>query len=1062
MASVDLSLITDGHYPNNGEDGLEVPASAVLYGRTCETNLLLNAYQQVLRTIKKTNSVLIHGVSGSGKTALADQLRQPVYESEGYFVAGKYFQGSAIQEPYSAIMAAFSDLCDLVSQSENFTEERRREIQKKLGTDGRLLAKAISNLSPFLDATEGEEIDIRNEAAFAKFKVACKVFLHAMSSDKHPIVLFIDDIQWMDGGSRQLIALLLNDAELKNVMLVLAYRDEDANCEIDILMEESDVAMLDIPLQNISAGDVHEFVCEMIGSSSADKELSHLVELKTGGNPFHMIQFVEFIQREGLMIYDAASSSWQYDVDEIQKEIMVPESLADLLALKIWRLPFEVQETLKVASLIGFQFREDVLLGVPSAIRDQAIEEEKVESLQSVAVSLDLASLSLKEALNGGFIEKTNDGYQFSHDKLHSAFQSMTDGAEEEELHLAIGETFLYIGGAESMYQAAVHLHHAPAFGRQKAERVKLAAVNLEAANYCIRKSAFVDAATLLRRGLELLDPDEKWTLHYDLAFQMTETLAKMALIIGNHECCKDMTKEALLRAKTTEMKIDSLLIDVECRMTNNEVDGSIAAANRALRVLGVKLPRKVAYRHVVMKLLKVKWTIGRKSDEDILSLPPMGDRTMSTIVRLLFFLSCYCFLKDERYQAVYSALLATELTLKDGLSPFSASAFTIYGVAELYLGDSRRAYRFGKLALTLLDRIKNKDADCPTTGFSLAFLTHRYDSVSPMPDILRRAIRRGFDVGDIVFGTYCLSMCYGMEIMLGTNLEQLEDFMRSSYRQIRDLSQDAMVMWAQPAIQYVLNLRSQEAVCWKDLTNLTGEVMDEGAYMRQVRGTNHRNPALVTMVAIYKARLACVFGFWSLSESIYKDIKVDIKGIGTQAYLTYGSISLYWSAAIASYSLYKENGKRKHLRIARKNRRNLQRAEAEGCPNASSFLTLIDAEELSLRKSVASYLVAGAYNRAFDAAAAAGLSHLKGCICERTAFYYVNLGLFDEADTNFTKAMEIYKYEMSAHAMHSWLKEASEEALSKLVDHKTGLEGLTKHETVVVSFKTDDNNMHG
>ena len=1018
---VDLSTVTDSYYSNDGNGVLDDSAPACLYGRIRENVLLLQRYQTVLQT-KEASRVIVHGVSGSGKTSVVNLLRQPVCESQGYFVAGKYFQDSGIHEPYSAIMAAFSDLCDLVSQSEDFTEERRIKIQQKLGTDGRLLAKAITNLSPFLDKPEGEEIDIRNDAAFAKFKVACKVFLHAMSSNEHPIVLFIDDIQWMDEGSRQLIILLLNDPELNNVMLILAYREEEANSVTDIYKGGDKVDMLDIALENLHSKAVYQLTSEMIGSSSPEiKELSDLIALKTRGNPFHVIQFMEVIQREGLLTYQENTASWEFDVNEIQSAVMVSESLADLLTLKMRRLPSMVQEALKIASLVGFRFREDIILEIKSAVRDRVTEEDTYDTLQStVASSLESVSVSLAEAVDEGFIEKTKEGYQFSHDKLQAAFQSLFDETEEEEIHLVIGETFLSRSGAESMYHAAVHLHLAPEFVRLKSKRVDLARINLEAAKYCTEKSAFIEAASLLHRGLELLDPDEKWTRHYDLAFEMTETLAKMELIIGNHDSCKDMTREALFRAKTTDLKINSLLIDVECRMACNETDGSIAAANRALKVLGIKIPSKVASRHVVLKLVKVKWMLGRKSDEDILSLPPMGDQALATSVRLLVHVCAYCFMKDEGLQAVYSALLATELTLRSGLSPNSASALAIYGIAELSIGDYRRAYRFGKLALTLLARIKHRDAECPTTVTALSLLTHWYEPVRDMPDIMRRAAYIGFEVGDVFYGSFCFSQCYGMEIVLGANLEELEDFMRATYQKIRDLSQDALVMWAQPAIQFVLNMRSQESVAWKDLTNLTGEVMDEVAYLRQARDAKHQ--ILVLLALIYKAELACLFGFWSQSESVFKEISSTAESFQ----YSYGAISCHCSGGIASYSLYKENGNRKHLNFARKNRKTLRQAVSRGCPDASSYLTLLDAEDLSVRKSIAPDTVTAAYQRSIDAAT--GNPRSEALANERAAFFQVKLGNRADAERYFERALELYKYDWGSIAKYDWLKEKKAE----------------------------------
>ena len=1034
MASDDLSSVTDSCYPDGEFDELEAPAPA-LYGRSRESLVLLKAYLNVRQT-NNAKRVLVHGVSGSGKTALVDVLREPVCESQGYFVVGKFFQDLGMQEPYSAIMAAFSDLCDLVSQSDDFTEERRSEIQQKLGSYGRFLAKSITNLTPFLDQSEGGEIDTRNDAALARFKTACKTFLHAMSSDKHPIVLFVDDIQWMDDGSRQLIRLLLNDPELKNVMLILAYRDEDENSVADIFKEENKADILDMPLQNLQAPAVHQLVCEMLGSSSVHiKELSDHIALKTRGNAFHVIQFVEVIQREGLLMYDTNNASWEFDVDKIQCQIMVSETLADLLALKVRRLPSEILETLQVASLLGFRFSLDTVLKVKSAVRDRATKEGEDESLQSTFEgSLASVKSSLSEALDGGFIEKTKEGYQFSHDKVQEAFQSLFDETEEEELHLVIGDTFLSRGDAESTYHAAVHLHHAPEFVQEKCQRIELARINLQAAKYCKEKSAFEEAATLLHRGLELLDADEKWTVQYDLAFEITETLAKMELVIGNHGSCKDLTREALFRAKSTETKINSLLINVECCMTCNEMDGSIAAANCALKVLGIKMPPRVASRDVMVKLLKVKCMIGRKSDEDILALPLMRDEAMATAVRILLYLCTYCFLKDEGLQAVYSALLATELTLKSGLSPYSASAFTIYGIAELSNGNYRRAYRFGKLALTLLDQIKHRDAECPTTSLVLSLLTHWYEPICDMPDVMRRAARGGFEVGDVMYGTYCLATSNAMEINMGVNLEQLEVLTRGTCQQIRDLSQGAMVLWSLPALQFVLNMRSQEAGDWKELSNLTGEAMEEDAYMRQAFEKGHS--ILKKLAGAFKIQLAFWFGYWSQCESIYKNML----GIGKTFHYSHGAMPCSLFVGISSYSLYQQNGNRKHLKSARKHRETLGRAESRGCTRASAFLTLLDAEELSVRKSMAPDTVAAAYNRAIQAMAAEGFPNLEGLANERAAFFKVKLGDREQARKYFERAMKLYKYEWGAIAKCNWLKEESAKALARKNETEPGV----------------------
>lgn len=293
--SIDLSTITDTSEDTSEryqwqETGLslEQDSTTVIYGRTREIHLLLKAYQQVIQ-VHRAQTVIVHGESGSGKTALVDQLREPVCNNRGYFVAGKYFQNSEIQEPHSAIMAAFSDLCDLVVQSDDFDEQRRREIQEALGSDGQILRKSITNLSPFLvSSPDGcEDVDVLNEASFANFKVACKTFLHAMSSAKHPIVVFIDDIQWMDEGSRLLVELFLQDKELKNVLLILAYRDEEA-AKVGTLFEQGSCKpdLTEIRMMNLEASAVHQIVISVMGETSDQiRELSNLVAKRTLGNP---------------------------------------------------------------------------------------------------------------------------------------------------------------------------------------------------------------------------------------------------------------------------------------------------------------------------------------------------------------------------------------------------------------------------------------------------------------------------------------------------------------------------------------------------------------------------------------------------------------------------------------------------------------------------------------------------------------------------------------------------------------------------------------------------------
>lgn len=183
------------------------------------------------------------------------------------------------------------------------------------------------------------------------------------------------------------------------------------------------------------------------------------------------------------------------------------------------------------------------------------------------------------------------------------------------------------------------------------------------------------------------------------------------------------------------------------------EVEGVLASASCALKALGINLPRKVSSGRVALKLWKIKRMLRRKTDRDILSLSAI--QSMAAAARLLVHVCSYCLVNNAENQAVYAALSATELTLRFGLSPYSANSLAIYGVAEVTLGNYDEAYRFGRLALTLLQRVKCRDAECATVGVTLSLLSHWKEPLQEVTEQLFRAAKLGFGIGDITYVSF-------------------------------------------------------------------------------------------------------------------------------------------------------------------------------------------------------------------------------------------------------------------------------------------------------------------
>lgn len=1027
MASVnDCSSITDTHVDDEWFDDSMGTSEGIneqpIYGRSQETLALRNAYQRLLDT-KQSQTVVVHGESGSGKTALIDVLRNRICaENAGYFVAGKFFQdlGGVVQEAHSAITAAFSDLCDLIAQSEGFDECRRRTIKKALGSDAQILVNSISNLSPFVgDISSVGIVAQESSVGIGKFKVACKTFLRAMATDA-PVIIFLDDIQWADEGSKQLIEMFLHDSGMKNVMFILAYRDEEAT-EAERMLEHAP-APINIQLSNLDSTAVYQLVASMFGPSCGEevRHLSELVEKRTAGNPFHILLFMDTIEREGLLVFNE-NGSCSFNVDRIQTEIMASETLADLLTRKIELLPKDTLEILKVASMLGYHFDQTILFDVKR-------KGEKDPHARSIETLRNAVNVSLINASKEGFIEETADGHQFTHDKLQASFQALVGEEEEDRLHLRIGRVFLArIDDNKAVYNAAVHLNRAPGFLHNVEQRAVLASINFEAAAYCEQKSAFVQAAALLQQGLDAIGPTDRWSEHnFNLTYQIMESLARMQLVVGELEACKKTTREALDHGRSVENKIKLLLIDVEVRMTGNEVEASLSTAFQALRTLGVKMPRKVTFRHVLVQLGKVKWMLSGKTDDDILNLPTTQNLLATTAVKLLTHVCAYCLVKEEVNAGIYSALLATQLTFKTGLSSSSPSAFVFYGLTELSLGNIDRGYRYGKLALAMLENMPGKEAECSTVAFALCMVTYRRELYGQLIDPLFRVANSGYQRGEILFATYALAQCFHMNIYVGTHLASAEASMRTSYDMVADLSQEGMILWFQPPLQFVLNMQN-EASSWGDVAILSGEIMDEGDYFRQVRNAGHL--ILIMVLSLVKAEIASYFEQFDVAVSIYKELGKSEESI----LLSYAGPIYCWNAARTHYSMHELSGRRQYLKQGRRYSKLLRRMEAEGSLNATPLVAYLDAQEQAAEKGVDATTLHAIFDRGLNCLAESQFIPFEALLSEKAGFAFARLGLRSDATTYFDRALNIYKYQWGATAKYNWLLEKSEYAMITL-----------------------------
>jgi len=1010
MSSTVISCISD-------DDGLfteTFPSGVLPLGRKNEMMTLENAYDRVSMN-HSFEKVIIHGESGTGKTTLAMSVQDKVLKDGGFFCSGKYFPNSDFsQDPFSAIMAAFSDLCDLMLQSDHCDDEHRAGVKAELGPDAKFLINVVTNISPFLVGDGAEKLNQSNEmmysCAFASFKIACKAFLRAMSSDEHPIVLFIDDIQWMDEGSKELVKSLLHDTSMSNLLLILSYRDEDSFYLDDILPRKSETCS-DIQVGNFDFECVHDMLFTKLGleSNNAPTDMNTLCSLivnKTHGNPFHVVQFLEAIQSAELLSFEAKSSTWMCNIERVQKETMISDSLADLIAKKVTRLNSETQTLLKAMSLSPCRFTEDVLLILATKILARVVVGENSPSIVLRAL--------LRKAIQEEMIEDTCDGYQFSHDKIRAEFEGMIDERERENLHLVLGRIFLAKSNDHAKYLAAVHLNCVTALMISSEEdKVTLAQANLEASKYCQDRFSFEAARSFLQKGLALLEGERKWTKNFHLSFEMTRLLARLESVGGNLDSCLSATSDLLIWAKSPHETTIGLMIEIDARISSYAIDDGAKEGRKVLRIIGFHTPIRMTPFHLYFKLKKVRKLLDGKQDDGILGLlDPKLDTSTCNVQKLLSRIVLYFLQRKAFLLSIYTMLLVVEHAMSIGLSPHSLISFAYLGALESCFGKNERASRIGNLVrklASLQGRSTNADvASC----FAKIFICFREETI-------RHGIHRftpedvdsSFQNGDLLLNQIVFEMSFFIRFWGGENLESLETSLREVYYRIRELGQTKLLVHFHPLLQVILNLRDRDHRL-EDLVVVTGEIMDEEEFLRSIDDVMH----LKILFLVLKTILAYTLGFYEKAEEVFCKLS---RSTPIRKDKFYFAILFNFYGTMIYYARYHETGRGRYICKARKHKSFIQHCHSLGIPDANILLRIFEIEEACIRKSDV-VKICELFDSVINYLPADGFNNLKALANER-AYYLLNkLGYREVSKSYLEKVVNVCK-EWHATAKHEW-----------------------------------------
>ncbi len=730
-----------------------------LYGRAREIGTLVAAFDRVA-TLGTAELVLVSGYSGMGKSSVVNELHKALVPRRGLFATGKCDQYKP-DIPYSTLAQAFQSLIrQILAKSNAEVDQWRVSLQEAVGPNGQLLI----NLVPELDLIIGTQPPIPElppQDAHNRFQLVLLRFLGVFARPEHPLALFLDDLQWLDAESLDLLARLLVEPGARHLLLIGAYRTNEISPSHPLIrtrevMRSEGAGVREIVLTALTLDDIGRLVADaMHAERERVRSLAELVHEKTGGNPFFAIQFITRLAEEGLLTFNADVPAWNWDVDRIRAKGFT-DNVVDLIGEKLSRLTASTRELLTdLASL-----------GNVADITPLALMHGEVEQIHA----------ALWEAVRAGLIFRTERGYAFLHDRVQEAAYALLPEGERAAVHIRIGRAIATQTAPEELpekiFDIVNHLNRGAALITTPQERKRVAEFNLIAARRAKMSTAYASALTYLAAGRALLGGDG-WDMAYPLAFAIDFNQADCEFLTADFQAAEERLSTLSRRAANLvdRAAVTRLLASLYTALNRN--DRSAEVCLEYFRDVGINWSPHPTDDEVRQEYERIWQRLGSRPIEDLTNLPLMTDPNCRATLDVLTSVAPPGILTDRNLNFLVIGRMVS-LTLEYGNSDGSCVAYVLLGmVLGSKFGDYDTGFRFGKLGLELVEK----------PGLSRFRARVYVDFVTVINPWMRHLttglglLRRAFDTaraaGDLTFAAYSCNNLVTHLLTSGASLDE-------------------------------------------------------------------------------------------------------------------------------------------------------------------------------------------------------------------------------------------------------------------------------------------------
>ena len=721
-------------------DRLLIPEK--LYGRDSACETLLAAFDRVVAT-HKSELVLLSGYAGIGKSSVVHELHKVIVLPRGIFISGKFDQHKR-DIPYATVAQAFQELArQILSKSEQEIIHWRNAILKALGSNGQLMV----NLIPELELVIGKQPpvpELAPQEAQSRFEAVLRGFLGAFARKEHPLVLFLDDLQWLDPATLRLLEQLVTDPKGQHVLLIGAYRDNEVTSHHPLkrtlgVIRKTEAIVREIELEPLSLADVNQLLSDALRCELAHaRSLAKLVHEKTGGNPFFTIQFLTNLAEEHLLEFEAREAAWRWDLKRIRAKGFT-DNVVDLMITKLRRLPAITQEALKQLSCLGNSVK----------IRTLSIVHETSE---------DEVHSDLWEAARLEFIVRLDGSYKFVHDRVQEAAYSLIPEKLRAAAHLRIGRLLTartpLEKREEAVFEIVNQINRGAALITSPQERDQIAELNLMAGKRAQASTAYVSALKYLIAGAALLT-DDCWGRRHQLIFPLEFHRAECEFLTGELAAAEERLTTLSSRAANTIEQAAVACLRVDLYTTLDQSDRAVGVCLDYLRHLGVEWSPHPTEEEARREYERIWSQLGSRAIEDLIELPLMSDPASLATLDVLTKVLPPALFTDANLLSL-AICRAVNLSLERGNSDGSCFAYVWLGIITgPHFSNYMAGFRFGRLGYELVEKRGLKRFQARTYacfGYDVMPWTKHFRACR---DLLRRAFEVANKTGDLTFAAY-------------------------------------------------------------------------------------------------------------------------------------------------------------------------------------------------------------------------------------------------------------------------------------------------------------------